>query len=175
MSRPRTPLYVLEARGSIKKDPQRYRERQEQARKAPKAEPVGPPPSRWTVFHPLQARACELFSAGEGLNAVAAALEIPWEKARELKDAQVAFREGPRLCAIWAEFAPQVTIRTPMRRALLEQFVVAMDKFRRLGETMRTSEKNNLLSLTARLELDQRLPSVGKGVRGEDGTWEEYD
>ncbi len=49
-----------------------------------------------------------------------------------------------------------------------------MDKFRRNGDTMKTSEKNNLLALTSRLELDQRLPSVGKGVRGVDGQWEEY-
>jgi len=139
MPRPRTPLHVLEARGSTRKNPQRYRERQEEARKAPKAEPVGPPPERWNV---------------------------PPESMGAMKFA--------RWKAIWDEFAPQITIRTPMRRALLEQFVVAMDKFRMSGETMKTSEKNNLLSLTSRLELDQRLPSVGKGVRGEDGAWEEY-
>ena len=139
MSRPRTPLHVLEARGSTRKNPQRYRQRQEEARHAPKAEPVGPPPERWNV---------------------------PPESMGAMKFA--------RWKAIWAEFAPQITIRTPMRRALLEQFTVAMDKFRTSGEIMKTSEKNNLLSLTSRLELDQRLPSVGKGVRGEDGAWEEY-
>ena len=139
MSRPRTPLHVLEARGSTKKNPQRYRERQEEARTAPKSEPVGPPPERWNV---------------------------PPESMGAMKYA--------RWKALWEEFGPQVTIRTPMRRALLEQFVVAMDKFRISGETMKTSEKNNLLALTSRLELDQRLPTVGKGVRGVDGAWEEY-
>ena len=139
MSRPRTPISVLEARGSTKKNPQRYRERLEAERIRPKAEPVGPPPVAW---------------------------EVPPESMGAMKFA--------RWKALWAEFAPQVTIRTPMRRALLEQFVVAMDKFRRSGESMKTSEKNNLLALTSRLELDQRLPSVGKGVRGADGAWEEY-
>lgn len=139
MPRPRTPLHVLEARGATKKNPQRYRERQEEARNAPKAEPVGPPPEYWNV---------------------------PPESMGAMKFA--------RWKALWSEFGPQVTISTPMRRALLEQFVVAMDKFRRSGESMKTSEKNNLLSLTSRLELDQRLPSVGKGVRGVDGAWEEY-
>lgn len=49
MSRPRTPISVLEARGSTKKNPQRYRERIEAERNAPKAEPVGPPPASWEV------------------------------------------------------------------------------------------------------------------------------
>jgi hypothetical protein len=131
---------VLEARGSTKKDPQRYRERIEAARNAPKLEPVGPPPEYWNVAPP------------ESMGALRYA----------------------RLKALWNEFGPQVTVRSPMRRALLEQFCVAMDKFRRYGESMKTSEKNNLLALTSRLELDQRLPSVGKGVRGTDGAWEEY-
>jgi hypothetical protein len=139
MSRPRTPISVLEARGSTKKNPQRYRERIEASRNGAKPEPVGPPPERWNV-------------APESMGAMKFA----------------------RWKAIWAEFGPQVTIRTPMRRALLEQFVVAMDKFRISGETMKTSEKNNLLALTSRLELDQRLPSVGKGVRGTDGEWEAF-
>ena len=139
MSRPRTPLHVLEARGATKKDPQRYRERQEEARNAPKPEPVGPPPEHWNV-------------APESMGAMKFA----------------------RWKVIWAEFGPQVTIRTPMRRALLEQFCVAMDKFRTREESMSTSEKNNLLALTSRLELDQRLPSVGKGVRGTDGAWEAF-
>jgi hypothetical protein len=132
-------LHVLEARGSTKKNPQRYRERQEAARSAIKAEPVGPPPERWNV---------------------------PPESMGAIKFA--------RWKSIWAEFAPQVTIRTPMRRALLEQFVVAMDKFRTSGDAMKTSEKNNLLALTRHLELDQRLPSLGKGMAGVDGAWEEY-
>jgi hypothetical protein len=139
MSRPRTPISVLEARGSTRKNPQRYRERIEAERNAPKAEPVGPPPERWNV---------------------------PPESMGALKFA--------RWKAIWQEFGPQVTIRTPMRRALLEQFCVAMDKFRTREESMSTSEKNNLLALTSRLELDQRLPSVGKGVRGTDGAWEAF-
>ncbi len=139
MSRPRTPLHVLEARGSIKKNPQRYRERQEQARSVSKAEPVGPPPERWNV---------------------------PPESMGAIKFA--------RWKAIWSEFGPQVTIRTPMRRALLEQFVVAMDNFRQRGDSMSTSEKNNLLALTIKLEVDQRLSGTGKGVSGVDGAWEEY-
>lgn len=139
MSRPRTPLHVLEARGSTKKNPQRYRERQEKARNSPRAEPIGAPPERWNV-------------APESMGAMKFA----------------------RWKAIWAEFGPQVTIRTPMRRALLEQFVVAMDRFRQSGESMKTSEKNNLLALTSRLELDQRLQGAGKGAGGTDGQWEEY-
>jgi len=139
MSRPRTPIDILEARGSTKKNPQRYRGRQEEARRAIKREPVGPPPTHW---------------------------EVPPESMGAMKFA--------RLKALWEEFGPQVTIQTPMRRALLEQFCVAMDKFRRSDDSMKTSEKNNLLSLTSRLELDQRLPSVGKGVKGVDGAWEEY-
>jgi hypothetical protein len=139
MSRPRTPLHVLEARGSTKKNPQRYRDRQEEARNSPKLEPVGPPPDRWNVLP-------------ESMGAIKFA----------------------RWKAIWDEFGPQVTIRTPMRRALLEQFCVAMDKFRISGETMKTSEKNNLLALTLKLELDQRMPGSAKGVRGTDGQWEEY-
>jgi hypothetical protein len=142
VSRPRTPLHILEASGATKKNPQRYRERQEEARNAPKAEPVGPPPDYWNV---------------------------PTESMGSMKLA--------RWKAIWIEFAPQVTIRTPMRRSLLEQYVIAMDRFRRSaisGEKMATSEKNNLLALTVKLELDQRIPGVGKGVRGTDGAWEEY-
>jgi len=139
MSRPRTPIQVLEARGSIKKNPQRYRERVEEQRAAPKAEPIGPPPAHWNV---------------------------PPESMGAMKFA--------RWKEIWFEFGPQVTIRTPMRRALLEQFCVAIDRFRKSGDSMKTSEKNNLLALTSRLELDQRLPSVGKGVRGEDGAWEAF-
>jgi hypothetical protein len=139
MSRPRTPLHVLEARGSTKKNPQRYRERQEAARNAGEAEPIGPPPARWNV---------------------------PAESMGAIKFA--------RWKALWAEFGPQVTIRTPMRRALLEQFVVAMDKFRMSGESMKTSEKNNLLALTKHLELDQRLGGLSKGTVGVDGAWEEY-
>lgn len=139
MGRPRTPIAILEARGSTRKNPQRYRERIQAERTAPKQEPVGPPPARW---------------------------DVPPESMGALKFA--------RLKAIWLEFGPQVTIRTPMRRALLEQFCVAMDKFRTREESMSTSEKNNLLALTSRLELDQRLPSVGKGVRGVDGQWEAF-
>jgi hypothetical protein len=48
MSRPRTPLKVLEARGSIAKNPQRYRERLAAAAAAPKTK-LGPPPEKWDV------------------------------------------------------------------------------------------------------------------------------
>jgi hypothetical protein len=130
---------VLEARGSTKKNPQRYRDRLEAAKHAPKLEPVGPPPEHWNV-------------APETMGAMKFA----------------------RLKVLWAEFGPQVTVRSPMRRALLEQFCVAMEKFRRVGDSMKTSEKNNLLALTSRLELDQRLASGGKGVRGTDGEWEAF-
>ena len=49
MSRPRTNLKVLEARGSIKKNPQRYRDRLEQAAAAPPPSKLGDPPARWDV------------------------------------------------------------------------------------------------------------------------------
>ena len=139
MSRPRTPLHVLEARGATKKNPQRYRERQEAARNAPKPEPVGPPPERWNVL-------------AESMGAIKFA----------------------RWKALWYEFGPQVRRSTPMRRALLEQFVVAMDNFRQRGDSMRTSEKANLLALTRAIEKDQDSAGSGKSVRGVDGAWEEY-
>ncbi len=49
MARPQTNLSVLEARGSIKKNPQRYRERLERAKNAPEPPPLGDPPERWNV------------------------------------------------------------------------------------------------------------------------------
>ncbi len=49
MSRPRTPLRVLEARGSIDKNPQRYRARIAQAAMQPSGDDVGSFPDRWNV------------------------------------------------------------------------------------------------------------------------------
>lgn len=48
MSRPRTSLKVLVARGSIKKNPQRYRERLAMAAAA-KESSLGTPPEKWDV------------------------------------------------------------------------------------------------------------------------------
>ena len=48
MSRPKTSLKVLEARGSIRKNPQRYRDRLAAAAAAPKTK-LGPPPEKWDV------------------------------------------------------------------------------------------------------------------------------
>jgi hypothetical protein len=47
MSRPQTPLKVLEARGSIKKNPQRYRLRLEKAAAKLVKQDIGPPPEHW--------------------------------------------------------------------------------------------------------------------------------
>jgi hypothetical protein len=58
MSRPRTPLKVLEARGALKKNPQRYRERLEQAILASDCGGIGPPPERWNV-PPESTNACK--------------------------------------------------------------------------------------------------------------------
>ena len=48
MPRPQTDLKVLEARGSIRKNPQRYRLRLEQAAAKPVQVDIGPPPGYWT-------------------------------------------------------------------------------------------------------------------------------
>jgi len=48
MSRPRTSLKVLEARGSVAKNPQRYRERMARAATASKSR-LGAPPDKWNV------------------------------------------------------------------------------------------------------------------------------
>jgi hypothetical protein len=49
MSRPQTALKVLEGRGALKKNPQRYRVRMARAIAAAKSEGIGPPPARWQV------------------------------------------------------------------------------------------------------------------------------
>jgi hypothetical protein len=49
MSRPRKDLHELERSGAIKKNPQRYRERMEQAKTEEDLPPIGPPPERWNV------------------------------------------------------------------------------------------------------------------------------
>jgi hypothetical protein len=49
MSRTPTPLHVLERRGSIKKNPQRYRERLQAAEFAPEIPPIGDAPAHWNV------------------------------------------------------------------------------------------------------------------------------
>ena len=48
MSRPRTSLKVLEARGSVAKNPQRYRERLAKAAATANTK-LGPPPEKWNV------------------------------------------------------------------------------------------------------------------------------
>jgi hypothetical protein len=49
MARPQTDLKVLEARGSIRKNPQRFRERMARAANAPTPVALGLPPERWNV------------------------------------------------------------------------------------------------------------------------------
>lgn len=50
MARPQTDLKVLESRGSIRKNPQRYRERLAQAAAAPPPIAMGDPPAHWNVL-----------------------------------------------------------------------------------------------------------------------------
>lgn len=49
MSRPKKDLNELERTGALKKNPQRYRERIEQAKVEAKLPPIGPPPERWNL------------------------------------------------------------------------------------------------------------------------------
>ena len=52
MGRPRTDLTVLEGRGALKKNPQRYRERVKRAIDAANSGSLGDPPARWNVAEP---------------------------------------------------------------------------------------------------------------------------
>lgn len=66
MSRPRKDLHELELTGAIKKNPQRYRDRIEQAKTEAELPPIGPPPARWCVAPdaiggPKFAKLCEIW------------------------------------------------------------------------------------------------------------------
>jgi hypothetical protein len=139
MSRPRTPLAVLEGRGSIKKNPQRYRDRLAAAAAATASGGVGPPPERWNI--PIE---------------------------------EIGGPKFARWRAIWEEFAPQVPPDTPMKRALLELFCEAMDKFRTAGMSMKASEKTYLLQLAKVLGTDSRGSSGAEKPQGFGGPWEAF-
>ena len=138
MSRPPTPLKVLEARGSIKKNPQRYRGRLAAAASAPTLSSIGDPPARW-----------------------------------EVRPEEMGALRYARLKSIWNEFGPQIPDATPMKRALLEMFCEAMERFRRDAASMKASEKSYLLQLTCKLGIDSRSHG-SKNPEGSEGDWEAF-
>jgi len=96
--RPPKPTELLLLTGAGRKNPARI--------KARAGEPVPPalkitPPEEWTDFRPLQGDVSRLVADGKTLNEIAAALDISWEEARDLKDRNQAYLKANKLLAIW--------------------------------------------------------------------------
>lgn len=96
--RPPKPTDLLLLTGAGRKNPKRLKAREGEP--TPPG-PIGAPPSKWMDFRPAQDDAARLIADGKSLNEIAAELGVPWEAARDLKDANASYLKANKLLAIW--------------------------------------------------------------------------
>lgn len=150
--RPPKPTELLLLTGAGRKNPKRIKAREGEP--TPPG-PIGAPPGKWTNFRPAQDDAARLFAQGKSLNETAEALNVAWEVASALKDANAAFLKANKLLTIWYECLAMWPWVTFSDRDAVEHYCIL--KLKQDTDTLTGAE------LTAIRSIRSELGGTGSG------------